>query len=169
MFALVSMKIAIGSDHRGFDIKERIIAFLSSNGHSVTDFGTTNNELPVDYPDFACSVATAIGNKMYDRGILICSTGIGMCIAANKIPGVRAALCFDGMSSEISRRHNDANIMCLSAHFLGEETIERMVKIWIDTHFDGGRHQRRIEKIFQIESSLENGRISVANTNCHLG
>ncbi len=149
------MKIAIGSDHRGYEVKERIVAFLRGLGYEAQDMGTDTAESYVDYPDFAFRVAEAVGKKQVDRGILICSTGIGMCIAANKVTGVRAAPCYDTLTSEVSRRHNDANIMCLSSHLLGEESIERMVQIWLNTDFEGGRHLRRIEKIDQFERSEE--------------
>ena len=144
------MKIAVGCDHRGFDVKRRIVPLLQQSGHEVVDMGTTGQE-SCDYPDFAYAVARAVGEKRVDRGILICGTGIGMCIAANKVPGVRAALCHDSITAEMSRRHNDANILCLSADLLGDELIERMVRIWLETDFEGGRHARRVEKITRIE------------------
>jgi ribose 5-phosphate isomerase B len=107
----------------------------------------------VDYPDFAIDVATAVREARADRGILICGTGIGMCIAANKVPGIRAAPCHDSITAEMSRRHNDANVLCLSADLLGEELIDRMVRIWLETPFEGGRHARRVEKITRFEES----------------
>jgi ribose 5-phosphate isomerase B len=144
------MKIAIGSDHRGFDAKKRILSLLQQLGHEVQDMGTTSND-SVDYPDFAFQVAQAVGEKRVDRGILICGTGIGMCIAANKVHGVRAAPCHDSITAEMSRRHNDANILCLSADLLGDELIDRMVRIWLETEFEAGRHARRVEKIAHFE------------------
>src|SRR5262245_34164258 len=138
------MRIAIGSDHRGYSAKRRLTVMLQQAGHEVVDMGTNSDE-SCDYPDFANPVAQAISQKKVDRGILICGTGIGMCIAANKLPGVRAALCHDSITAEMSRRHNDANILCLSADLLGDELIERMAKIWLDTDFEGGRHVRRLE------------------------
>jgi ribose 5-phosphate isomerase B len=144
------MKIAIGSDHRGFDVKRRIISILKQLGHEALDMGTQGRE-SVDYPDFAFAVATAVGEGKVDRGILICGTGIGMCIAANKVPRVRAAPCHDSITAEMSRRHNDANVLCLSADLLGEELIDRMVRIWLDTEFESGRHARRVEKITRFE------------------
>jgi ribose 5-phosphate isomerase B len=145
------VKIAIGSDHRGFDAKKRIIALLEKLGHEVTDVGPFGNE-SVDYPDFALQVANSVGAGQVDRGILICGTGIGMCIAANKVPTVRAAPCHDSITAEMSRRHNDANVLCLSADLLGDELIDRMIRIWLGTDFEGGRHARRVDKITRYEN-----------------
>jgi ribose 5-phosphate isomerase B len=146
------MKIAIGSDHRGFEAKTRILSVLHQLGHDVYDAGPHGRD-SVDYPDFAFEVAGAVSERRAERGILICGTGIGMCIAANKVRGVRAAPCHDGITAEMSRRHNDANVLCLSADLLGEELIDRMVRIWLETPFDGGRHARRVEKIARYENS----------------
>lgn len=148
------MKIAIGSDHRGFEIKRKLIELVRGQGHEVTDYGT-DSSTSVDYPDIAERVARAIAAGEFDRGILLCGTGLGMCIAANKVPGVRAAACHDDITAELSRRHNDANVMCLSADLLGERLISHMVEIWIKTEFERGRHARRLEKIQKIE--LESG------------
>ncbi len=145
------MKIAVGSDHRGFETKLKVINALRQWDHQVEDLGAFTHD-SCDYPDFAFKVAQLVGEGKVDRGVLICGTGIGMCIAANKIPGVRAALCHDSITVEMSRRHNDANILCLSADLLGEELIERMLKIWVETAFEGGRHQRRVEKIARWEA-----------------
>jgi ribose 5-phosphate isomerase B len=144
------MKIAIGSDHRGYDAKRRIIALLQQLGHEVQDVGPFGNE-SVDYPDFALQVASAVGEQRVERGILICGTGIGMCIAANKVRGVRAAPCHDSITAEMSRRHNNANVLCLSADLLGDELMNRMVRIWLETEFEGGRHARRVDKIVRFE------------------
>jgi ribose 5-phosphate isomerase B len=145
------MKIAIGSDHRGFEVKRRIVTVLQQLGHEVLDFGTQGRE-SVDYPDFAFQVALAVSSGRVQRGILVCGTGIGMCIAANKVAGVRAAPCHDSITAEMSRRHNDANVLCLSADLLGEELIDRMVRIWLETEFESGRHARRVEKITRFEA-----------------
>ena len=145
------MKIAIGSDHRGFEAKRRIVSLLQQLGHEVHDLGPESKD-SVDYPDYAFEVARAVGQGGAERGILICGTGIGMCIAANKVPGVRAAPCHDSITAEMSRRHNDANVLCLSADLMGDELIDRMVRIWLETPFDGGRHARRVEKIVRYES-----------------
>src|SRR5262245_16608644 len=145
------MKIAIGSDHRGYEVKRRVANLLQQLGHEVSDCGPHARE-SVDYPDYAFRVAETVGTGKVDRGILICGTGIGMCIAANKVPGVRAAPCHDSITAEMSRRHNNANVLCLSADLLGEELIERMVKIWLETDFEGGRHARRVDKIMRFEA-----------------
>ena len=145
------MKIAIGSDHRGFEAKRRLVTILKQLGHEVIDLGTAGPE-SVDYPDFAYQVATRVSRGEVERGILICGTSIGMCIAANKVKGVRAAPCHDSITAEMSRRHNDANVLCLSADLLGEGLIDRMLRIWLETEFEGGRHARRVEKIAKIEN-----------------
>jgi ribose 5-phosphate isomerase B len=144
------MRIAVGSDHRGYVIKQKIIELLKRLEHEVIDAGPANQE-SVDYPDVASVVAQKVSKGEVDRGILICGTGIGMSIAANKFPGVRAAPCHDDLTAEMSRRHNDLNVLCLSADMLGERLIDRMVEIWIKTDFEGGRHARRIEKIVELE------------------
>ena len=144
------MRIAIGSDHRGYEAKRRIRALLQQLGHEVVDMGPDSGE-SVDYPDFAFQVARAVSENRVDRGITICGTGIGMCIAANKVRGVRAAPCHDSITAEMSRRHNDANVLCLSADLLGDELIDRMVRIWLETEFESGRHARRVEKITRFE------------------
>ena len=146
------MKIVIGSDHRGHAIKQRLAGVIQALGHEVRDLGVDSCDANVDYPDFAIPLAEEVGCGRADRGILLCGTGIGMCIAANKVKGVRAAPCHDQITAELSRRHNDANVLCLSADMLGEELIERMVKLWIATECEGGRHQRRIEKIARYEA-----------------
>src|SRR5207302_1637820 len=125
-----------------------------STGQEVLDVRPQSAD-SVDYPDFAFQVAQAVREGRVDRGILICGTGIGMCIAANKVPGVRAAPCHDSITAEMSRRHNDANVLCLSADLLGEELIERMVRLWLETEFEGGRHARRVEKIARFEAGQE--------------
>ncbi len=122
------MKIAIGSDHRGFDVKKRLVALLQKHGHEVFDLGTQSGD-SCDYPDYAFKVAVEVGEGRCARGILLCGTGLGMCIAANKVKNVRAAPCHDRITAEMSRRHNDANVLCLSAHLLGDELIENMVRI----------------------------------------
>ena len=145
------MRIAIGSDHRGFEVKRRILTLLQRLNHEGLDLGPDGSE-SVDYPDYAFPVAQAVSDGRVDRGILIDGTGIGMCIAANKVRGVRAAPCHDSITAEMSRRHNDANVLCLSADLLGDELIGRMVRLWLETEFEGGRHARRVDKIKRIES-----------------
>jgi ribose 5-phosphate isomerase B len=144
------MKIAIGSDHRGYEAKRRLLEFLKPFGHDVIDVGAPGPEA-VDYPDYAFQVAIRVSKGEVERGILICGTSIGMCITANKVKGVRAAPCHDSITAEMSRRHNDSNVLCLSADLLGEGLIDRMVRIWLETDFEGGRHARRVEKITKIE------------------
>lgn len=151
------MKIAVGSDHRGFQAKTKILSQIADLGHVAVDFGPQSAE-SVDYPDVGARVAKALSNGEIERGILICGTGIGMCIVANKFPGVRAASCHDDLTAEMSRRHNDANILCLSADLLGERLVTRMVDIWLKTEFEGGRHSRRLEKIMQYEHELHDVR-----------
>src|SRR5262245_15716174 len=147
------MRIAIGSDHRGFEVKQRLIPVLKGMGHEVIDVGPPGGE-SADYPDFAFQVAQAVADNQVQRGILICGTGIGMCIAANKVPGVRAAPCHDAVSAEMSRRHNDANVLCLSADMLSAELVERMVRTWLETTFDGRRHASRAAKILRQEPDM---------------
>jgi ribose 5-phosphate isomerase B len=146
------MNIALGSDHRGFAVKQRLIATLEKLGHTVQDFGSPDGNEATDYPDFAIPVAETVARGESDCGMLICGTGFGMCITANKVPGVRAVTCRDTIEAEMSRRHNDANILCLSADFLGPDVIDRMVQVWLATTFEGGRHLRRVEKITQYEN-----------------
>src|SRR5437867_3571861 len=129
------MRVAIGSDHRGFDMKRRLVNLLEQKGHEVVDLGCHRKETS-DYPDQAFLVAQAVAGGKADRGILICGTGIGMCIAANKVCGVRAALCHDAITAEMSRRHNNANVLCLSADLLGDELVEHLVGIWLTTEFE---------------------------------
>ncbi len=144
------MRISVGSDHRGLEVKNRLTELLARLGHQVSDEGTHTSE-SVDYPDIASVVAAKVSRGQVDRGILVCGTGIGMSITANKFPGVRAATCNDAVTAEISRRHNDVNVLCLAGDLLGQRNIDRLIEIWIDTRFEGGRHARRLEKIAQIE------------------
>ena len=144
------MRIAVASDHRGVRVKDQIVAQVRALGHDVDDCGPFDTE-SVDYPDYARIVASAIAAGTADRGILICGSGMGMCIAANKFPGVRAVTCHDDFTAEMSRRHNDANVMCLSADLLGDRLLTRIVETWLSTAFEGGRHARRVEKIRAIE------------------
>jgi len=140
------VRIAIGSDHRGFAVKAKLTQLLARLGHEVADLGT-HDEDAVDYPDIAAAVSRQVAAGQADRGILICGSGIGMSMSANKFAGIRAALCHDDITAEMSRRHNNANVLCLSADLLGERLIDRMVEIWLETQFEGGRHARRVGKI----------------------
>lgn len=144
------MKIALGADHRGVDVKSKLIPHLQKLGHEVVDVGTCSGQA-VDYPDIAGEVARRVSKQEAERGILICGTGIGMAIAANKANGVRAATCHDDLTAEMCRRHNDVNVLCLAADLLGEPLIDRMVEIFLRTPFEGGRHGRRVEKIGELE------------------
>jgi ribose 5-phosphate isomerase B len=144
------MRIAVGSDHRGVELRAKLIEFLRQLGQEVVDLGTHDRQ-EVDYPDIAAAVARKVGGGEVDRGILVCGTGVGMCIVANKIPGVRAAPCHDDITAEMSRRHNDLNVLCLSGDLIGERLADRLVEIWLKTPFDGGRHARRNQKIAALE------------------
>lgn len=148
------MRVAVGADHRGFEVRQQVIAVLQRLGHEVVDLGTFSAEA-VDYPDVAAEVARQVVEGKVERGILICGTGVGMCIAANKFAGIRAAPCHDDITARMSRSHNDANVLCLSADMLGKRLIERMVEIWLDTPFESGRHARRLEKIAAIERQVQ--------------
>ena len=156
------MKIVVGSDHRGFEAKQQIKAIAAELGHECIDVGTTNNN-PVDYPDLAYLAATAVSKKKADRAILVCATGIGMCIAANKVHEIRAALCHDELSAQISRDHNDANVLCLSGDQVGEVILRKMVEVWLSTEFSGGRHERRVKKIKAIEEGKDPRTVNKAN------
>jgi len=144
------MRIAIGADHRGYAIHNKVVDLVHRLGHDVVDVGTYADD-PVDYPDIAAAVARLVSRGEVERGILICGTGLGVCIAANKFPAVRAAPCHDDLTAEMSRRHNDLNVLCLSADMLGERLMDRMIEIWLNTPFEGGRHARRVEKIASLE------------------
>jgi ribose 5-phosphate isomerase B len=144
------MKIVVGSDHRGFEAKQLIKAIIVQLGHECIDIGTTDNN-PVDYPDQAYLAATAVSKNEAERAILACATGLGMSITANKIKGIRAALCHDELTAQISRDHNDANVLCLSGDQIGEVLLRKIVEVWLQTEFSGGRHLRRVKKIAAIE------------------
>ena len=146
------MNISLGSDHRGVNAKARLVQLLSQLGHTVSDEGT-HDATSVDYPDVAAAVSRKVSHTEAERGVLICGTGIGMCITANKFPGVRAATCHDEVTIDLCRRHNDVNVLCLSADALNEGRMDRLVRLWLETPFEGGRHSRRLEKIAEIERS----------------
>jgi len=148
------MKIVVGSDHRGFKAKEIIKAIVTQLGHECIDVGTDSSD-PVDYPDYAYLAAMAVAKNDADRAILICGTGIGTSITANKVKGIRAALCHDELSTQISRDHNDANVLCVSGDLIGDVLMRKMVEVWLSTEFSGGRHQRRINKITAIEEGKD--------------
>ena len=142
--------LAIGCDHGGYQLKLAVIEYLNSNGIEFVDFGTDSEE-SIDYAPIAAKVARSIVNGDNDRGILICGTGIGMSLAANKINGIRAAVCTEEFSCEFTRRHNDSNILCLGGRVLDEKHAVHLVDIFLNTKFEGGRHQRRIDQIAMIE------------------
>jgi ribose 5-phosphate isomerase B len=142
----MTLKIAIGGDHAGFQLKESIKNKLESEDHLIEDFGPFSDR-SVDYPDFVHPVATAIENKEYDFGILICGSGNGVAMTANKHQGIRAALCWNEMLAKLARAHNDANVLCLAGRFMDEELAKEIVDIFLSTGFDGGRHINRIKKI----------------------
>lgn len=145
------MKVAIGSDHRGYEAKERIKRALTQMGHDVVDFGTRTDH-STDYPDYALPVCGAVQTGEAERGVLLCGSGIGMCMTANKVHGIRAALCHDELTAEMSRKHNDANVLCMGGDLLGEELMRRMIEIWMSTAFEGGRHERRVKKVMDVEA-----------------
>jgi ribose 5-phosphate isomerase B len=148
------MRIAIAADHAGFALKERLRQTLVEAGHEVVDFGTSSLET-CDYPDFAQAVAQQVAEKRADRGILVCSTGIGMAIAANKVAGVRAAPAQSEDAVRLTREHNDANVLTLGAKYLGENRAVELIRIFLETEFAGGRHARRVAKIAKLEQLKE--------------
>ena len=147
------MRIALGSDHRGYQVKRKLVTLLQADGHEAADFGTQSDSA-VDYPDFAYQVAQEVAGGRAERGILVCGNGIGMAIVANKLQGIRAASCFDEVMAEMCRRHNDVNVLCLPGDLIGDRPVVDLVRIWLATEFEGGRHSRRIEKICQLEQQI---------------
>jgi ribose 5-phosphate isomerase B len=149
------MKIAIGSDHGGFDLKQEVVKFLKTIKEiELVDYGAANKD-SVDYPDYAKMVAESVSSGKQDRGILICGTGIGMSITANRYPKVRAALCHDHFTAQMSRLHNDANILVMGERVIGKGVALEIVKTWLETKFEGGRHQQRLDKIREIEKTIK--------------
>ena len=144
------MKIAIAADHAGFEDKEKLKKTLDEIGVAYDDMGTYSCD-SVDYPDYARKVGEAVADGRYDRGLLLCGSGTGMAIAANKVPGVRAAVAWSEEIARLSRQHNDANVLSLPARFVPQDEIDKIVKAWLSADFEGGRHERRVEKIEQIE------------------
>lgn len=144
------MKIALGCDHGGYDLKLYVRKVLEDLGHEVEDFGCLSKE-SCDYPDFGAAAARAVAEGACDRGIVICTTGIGISIAANKVKGIRCAHCADCLQAEMTRRHNDANMMAIGAGFTGKNMAERMVEAFLSTEFEGGRHLRRVDKVMALE------------------
>lgn len=144
------MKIGIGNDHAAVDMKFEIVKYLEESGYEVVNFGTDTND-SCDYPVYGEKVARAVANGEVDRGILICGTGVGISLAANKVKGIRAAVCSESVTARFSRLHNDANILAFGARIVGAETAKDMVNVWLNTEFEGGRHQRRVDLIMKIE------------------
>jgi len=149
------MKLAIGCDHGGFELKEEILKYIRTlKNVEVDDFGVANRD-SVDYPDYGAKVSEAVTNKTADRGILICGTGIGMSIVANRFPQVRAALCHDHFTAQMSREHNDANVLVMGERVIGKGVALEIVKTWLETEFAGGRHQLRLDKITNIGKTIK--------------
>ncbi|OQB23638.1 MAG: putative sugar phosphate isomerase YwlF [Firmicutes bacterium ADurb.Bin182] len=140
------MKVAIASDHGGYEYKQKLIPFIRDLGHDVFDLGTAD-ETSVDYPDYAFSLGERVASGEFERGILICGTGIGMSISANKVKGIRCALCQETYSAVMSRGHNDANVLAVGGRTIGIEVAKEIVSVWLSTSFLGGRHQKRVDKI----------------------
>jgi ribose 5-phosphate isomerase B len=148
------MRVALASDHRGFKLKSFLADFLKEKGYTIIDFGTYSLD-PCDYPDYIYSASKAVRDRKAERAVLICYTGIGSCIAANKVKGIRAALVSDLKSALLSRRHNNSNVLVLPAYSLKVEDAKKIVSVWLKTEFEGGRHLRRLKKIAEIEE-MEN-------------
>ena len=149
--------IALGADHAGWELKEALKAWLIESGHQILDFGTHSPQ-SVDYPDYALQVGEAVASGKAERGLLVCGTGIGMAMTANKVPGIRAALCSDLFTARMSREHNDANILALGGRLMDSDLGLEILKMWLATEFSGGRHERRLSKIAQIERRHLQGR-----------
>lgn len=145
------MNIALASDHGGFALKEHLKTYLEQKGYAVTDFGTHSAE-SCDYPDFGQAAARAVASGQCQRGIVVCTTGIGISIAANKVRGIRCALCRDLLSAQLTRRHNDANMLALAGGFTGPFEAEQLADAFLTTEFEGGRHRRRVDKLMELES-----------------
>jgi ribose 5-phosphate isomerase B len=144
------IKIAVGADHAGFELKEKVREHLASRGYDVQDLGTTSTD-PVDYPDFAERVASQVAAKQATYGVLVCGTGLGMELAANKVPGIRATPCNDTLSARLAREHNNANVLTMGGRLIDEAEARKIVDTWLATPFAGGRHVRRVEKIASID------------------
>jgi ribose 5-phosphate isomerase B len=147
------MVVEVGADHAGWELKESLKAWLIDQGHQVLDFGTHSPD-SVDYPDYAAQVGESVAVGKVDRGVLVCGTGIGMAITANKVPGVRAAVCGDTFTARMSREHNDVNVLCLGARLTGRDLGREILEIWLDSTFAGDRHARRVGKITAMEQRL---------------
>ncbi len=148
------MRIAVGADHGGFELKAKLIRWLRAMGHEVADLGT-HSPKPCDYPTVGFKVASAVAQRQFDRGVLLCKSGVGIAIVANKVPGIRAAVCHDPFDAQRSRAHNDANVLVMGAERLPESRAKRIVEVWFRTPFEsGGRHERRVRQIAAIEQRV---------------
>jgi len=145
------MKIAVGADHAGYELKDKIAAYLESNGHQVENMGTDGPE-SVDYPLFAGRVARAVAKGEAERGVLVCGSGVGMSMAANRYAGVRAAAAYEPFTARMSRRHNDSNVLCLGSRFTGEDLVFEILRTWLEEAFEGGRHGRRVDLLDRFDS-----------------
>src|SRR6266446_9525853 len=145
------LSVALGADHAGWELKEALKAWLMDAGYQILDFGTHSPD-SVDYPDYSLQVAEAVTVGKVERGVLVCGTGIGMTVAANKVPGVRAALCGDTFTARMSREHNDANVLALAGRLTDAEMGRAILKVWLETDFAGGRHARRVDKITEMDA-----------------
>ncbi|HUY41669.1 MAG TPA: ribose 5-phosphate isomerase B [Candidatus Dormibacteraeota bacterium] len=165
------MKIALGADHAGFADKDRIARALRAEGHEILDYGT-HGDTPVDYPQYGYAVGEAVASGQAERGIVVCGSSLGIAMAANKVPGVRCAPVSEPYSAELARRHNDANVLALSERLSGWEMIDRLVRVFLETPFDGGRHAHRIEQLFEFGDAqrertlraIETGAVTDAQT-----
>lgn len=151
------MKMVLGSDHAGFELKVDLRAYLSEQNIAICDMGVAE-ETPADYPEIARAVAEKISRKEFERGILVCGSGIGMSIVANRFPGVRAALCHDLYTARMSREHNDANLLVLGGRLIGKGLAREMIKVWLESTFQGGHHQRRLDQIESLDQEMREGR-----------
>lgn len=166
-----AVKIALGADHAGYEYKDRIVAMLHDLGHVTIDYGT-HSATPVDYPQYGYAVGEAVATGQADRGIVVCGSSIGISIAANKVPGVRCAVVTEPLSAELSRRHNNANVLAISERLTGWEMIERIVQDFLTFPFDGGRHEHRVEQLFDFDGkqrvrtleAIEAGAVTGAET-----
>ncbi|MED5353589.1 MAG: ribose 5-phosphate isomerase B [Nitrospinota bacterium] len=147
-------KIAIASDHGGFDLKKNVISSLQNKGLEIEDLGPSNTD-SVDYPDYGIKIAHAILEQRVERGIVICGTGVGMSIVVNRFPGIRGTLCSDVYTAKMCREHNDSNILIMGGRVIGKDSALEIVEIWLKTNFEGGRHQRRLDKINKIDANLK--------------
>lgn len=165
------MKIALGADHAGFEDKDRLVRILRGEGHEILDFGA-HDATPVDYPQYGYAVGEAVASGLAERGIVVCGSSLGIAMAANKVPGIRCAPVAEPYSAELARRHNDANVLALSERLIGWEMNERLVRIFLETPFDGGRHAHRIAQLFEFGDeqrsrtlrAIERGAVSDAQT-----